>query len=180
MVKNNVVVTSNGNNNVLITDPYMQELRNWNIKPKKERKHNWKLQEKRRAGNFYYHSFPISVRTKPTAHKQFCALCSSQFEKGERQIVSHSGLRGISLVKGSRAVGRTQAQIYTRGTSAPMKIEPRKVYTHPACFACFINYLAREANLPELRTMNHCDECKNRFKCWTEVPETPWQQAHFT
>ena len=177
MVKNNVVVTSNGNNNVLITDPYMQD---WDIKPKKKGvKHNYNLVEKRRADSVSYTPFPISVRTKPTNHIQRCALCSSQFEKGERQIISHSGLRTISLVKGSRNVGQAQSQTYTPATS-PMKIEPRKVYTHPACFACFINYLASEANLPELRTMNHCDECKNRFKCWTEIPDAPWQQAHFT
>lgn len=150
----------------------------------KKKKPNWELRQKREVDTVYYAAFPIGVRTKPTAHEQICALCHTPFDKGERQIFCIAGLRVIDFGSKSRRVTYKQrvslgARQEMHKTATGLKIEPRKVYTHPSCFACFINYLALEGKLPELKTMNFCDNCKNRFKCFTEIPETPWQRIHW-
>ena len=118
-----------------------------------------------------YKGFPIGSRRKPTNHKQFCILCRKPFEKNEQQIFFESGIRIIHFpVKGSihnkGYVGKITERVRTNYSNSA--IEPRRVYAHPPCFVCYMNYIALNGKIKELRMDNFCCECNNRFRCLTE------------
>jgi hypothetical protein len=52
---------------------------------------NYKLHEKRDAEKVVIFDFPLEIRRKPTAHKQYCFLCRGLINKGDKQIIMVSG-----------------------------------------------------------------------------------------
>jgi hypothetical protein len=148
----------------------------WDGKKSKWReiKHNYKLQEERYSDSTINSMFSVGARTKPTRHVQCCALCHNQFEKGEKQIVTDSGFRVIYQSSNVRTFHTSVKSSNARERSI---IQPRRVYAHPSCFVCFLNYVGKKSGISELLTVGGiCDSCKNRFRCYTEIPENAWQR----
>jgi hypothetical protein len=140
----------------------------WHVK-----QHNYKLMQERLKNTVYGAGIPFGIRTKPTNHKQFCTLCHKPFVKNDRQMLLDEGMRLIWThgIGQSPHIEKAQKErkisINNFNSNSKLIMHPRKVYIHPKCFACAMNYIARVGNAPELET-NICNSCDNRFKCFTE------------
>jgi len=50
------------------------------------KKYNWELRKQREQDTVEEDGIPLVIRTKPTAHAQYCLVCRNRMEKGEKQI----------------------------------------------------------------------------------------------
>ena len=67
------------------------------------KKINRTLREKRQAETVIVPGFPIKIRKKPTAHRQWCFLCHQEIEKGDTQFLVPSGLWVTWLPRSKKA-----------------------------------------------------------------------------
>ena len=131
-------------------------------KMKKIEKHNLELRRKRARSTVSVPHFPLVIRTKPTAHKQYCLVCRNEIKKGERQIRLPHGVWAIA------SEGRSATAVFDKFVgSRHAKYYTRHIYLHPDCFGCLINKMMLKADLPNLQVNLTCDVCRNRFNCWT-------------
>ena len=155
----------------MIIEPKKREKkkRNYSV----SRKCNWKLRGQREQNTVSIDGFPLTVRTKPTAHKQYCLVCRNTIEKGEKQITLPHGMWGKFTGEGAHATA-----LYGRlvGGDREIRYYTRYVYLHTDCFGCIINKIMLKANLPRLQVKLACDNCRNRFNCWTGNMDEEWQQ----
>lgn len=133
------------------------------------RKYNHKLRDQRDQDTVSIDGFPLIIRTKPTAHEQYCLVCRSRMEKGKKQIRLPYGM--WEIYKGQHAIA-----VYDK-LSGDSKYYTRYVYLHTDCFGCILNKMMLKANLPQLQVKVVCDTCKNRFNCWTGNMDKEWQES---
>lgn len=128
----------------------------------KTRKYNNRLRDQREQDTVSIDGFPLVIRTKPTAHEQYCLVCRNRMEKGEKQIKLPHGM--WAMYKGEHATA-----VYNKigGMGSKLRYYTRHVYLHTDCFGCIINKMMLKANLPNLQVKLVCDTCKSRFNCWT-------------
>lgn len=144
-------------------------------KLKKPRKYNWKLRDERAKSVVCLDNFPLEIRTKPTAHKQYCLICRHMVEKGDKQIKMPYGMWAKQEYEGkwsgaAAVFGELRSESYIRYYT-------RYIYLHPDCFGCTINQLMLKAGLPHLQVTNLCETCRNRFNCWTGNMDKEWQES---
>jgi hypothetical protein len=70
----------------------------------KQKNYNLELRLKREQQKIELRDFPLSVRIKPTAHKQYCYLCRKPIGKDTHQIMLNSGY-WYTFVKDSKVQG---------------------------------------------------------------------------
>lgn len=116
---------------------------------------NIDLRKKREEDTVSLYDVPLVIRTKPTAHKQYCYLCGELIVRGERQINMASGMweRGDDGTFRVNKIGRSVARLF-----------PRYIYLHSNCFSCMLKRMFAEAKIP----LNpNCEVCGSRFDCYT-------------
>ena len=154
----------------IIVEPKKREKkkRNYSV----PRKHNWKLREQREQDTVSMDGFPLTIRTKPTSHEQYCLVCRNKMKRGEKQIRLPYGMWAKYEGEGHASA------IYNklRG-SAHLRYYTRYIYLHTDCFGCIINKMMLKADLPQLQVKLVCDNCRDRFNCWTGNRDEEWQQG---
>lgn len=121
------------------------------------RKHNNQLITKRTESTVSINGFPMEIRTKPTAHTQYCFACRELINKGQRQIKLDYGMWYISSGMARACFGKIS------GKDAG-KYFSRHIYLHGACFSCLLKKMFVKAKL----TLNpNCETCDMRFNCYT-------------
>jgi len=135
------------------------------------KKYNWKLRKQREQDTVEEDGFPLVIRTKPTAHEQYCLVCRNRMEKGEKQIKLPYGM--WAMYKGERHA----IAVYDKMGGANLRYYTRHVYLHTDCFGCIINKMMLKADLPHLQVKLVCDNCRNRFNCWTGNRDEEWREG---
>jgi|GEM_PF-6980540 len=133
----------------------------------KQKKYNFELREKRIKETWAAHDFPMKIRIKPTAHKQYCYKCRRLINKGSFQIMMESGVwlksKGNSTIK-SISMGKNI--VFNRYN--PGRVFPRNIYFHNDCFSCFLKKFFASAGISLIAD---CDTCRERFNCYTNNTE---------
>lgn len=130
---------------------------------KKPKRRNWGLREKRWKNDVALFDFPMQIRIKPTAHKQYCFLCRELTNKKQHQIVMASGLWCKFKGEKIRAVLVPSSAGTWLGSNKRLII-PRKIYLHTNCFSCLLKKMFLQAGIP---VEPDCETCSKRFDCYT-------------
>lgn len=130
----------------------------------KSKKINEELRAKRAESEVSLSDFPLKIRRKPTAHKQYCYECRELMEKGQPQILMRSGVWSLSE-NSAFANKRYFRSVYIdKGTRLSGKLFPRNIYLHNHCFSCLVKRMFSKAGL----ALNiDCESCDKRFNCYT-------------
>lgn len=123
----------------------------------KKHNYNWKLKEKRAEDTVSLNDFPLEIRIKPTAHKQYCYVCRELIEKGERQISMISGMW-------HRKSDGTFRVCHGEIRSSEQRYFTRHIYLHNGCFSCLLKKMFAKA---KISVNADCEVCKKRFDCYT-------------
>ena len=142
-------------------------------KPKVKRKRslvikrNWDLRMKRAKETVLPgYGLPFRMRKKPTVHPQRCCICEKFIEKNEKQIVIDTQRFWLVGNVGGSIGSVNMARSGGFNTPPNTFFKPKSLYAHPQCFACVYNKLMRNW-LPDLEIRSLCEQCKDRFKCYT-------------
>ncbi len=141
----------------------------------KQKNYNLELRLKREQQKIELRDFPLSVRIKPTAHKQYCYLCRKPIGKDTHQIMLNSGywytfVKDSKVQGGFRSISTIPSPYYTSVTSADSGSYlccNRKIYLHADCYACIFNRMMAKMGLSHLVNQNVCDKCEQRFNCYS-------------
>lgn len=129
-----------------------------------DRKPNWALRQERLKDLVYVRDFPLEIRIKPTAHKQYCFVCRELMEKGERQIVLDAGMWHCYGDNSFKSFQGNRIKISGDYSNYPQQYFKRHVYLHTTCLSCLLNKMFEKAGL---NLMPECEKCRNRFNCYT-------------
>jgi hypothetical protein len=142
------------------------------------RRANKKIREKRAQETTDIPGFPVVLRKKPTAHKQYCFLCRNLISKSDSEIVMESGFWCWWLKDGKKDGSaktiradiplkfRSWNSYDTKHSNTPV-VTQRKIYLHTDCYACIMNKVMMKHHLHHLVINSLCDKCRNRFNCFT-------------
>jgi len=125
---------------------------------------NWKLREKRREQVTSLGGYPLSIRVKPTAHKQFCYNCRRLIEKQDLQVVMPGGMWIKYKDSSCKSIELGSKGVRLGGHSRGTRLFQRYVYLHSHCFGCVTKKLFAKAGTS---LIPNCEDCKQRFNCYT-------------
>ena len=120
--------------------------------------------KRERASNLI--GFPLIIRTKPTAHTQYCFACRMPINKGQLQIRMNAGLWRAGNDNTFTALDSKFNIWYhsTPGTKEMERFYPRYVYLHISCFSCLLKKMFSKVGVP---LIPNCETCDMRFNCYT-------------
>lgn len=127
-------------------------------KQRKYRQPNNALRSKREKETVHIFDFPIEIRVKPTAHKQYCFACREPVEKRKLQVKIASGMWETS---GNHHRSVMKDTIWAGSYHT---YRTRYLYFHCECFQCVLKKMFAKVGLSLIAD---CENCGNRFNCYT-------------
>lgn len=129
-----------------------------------------KPREKKKSVQLF--DFPIQIRIKPTAHKQYCYLCRESITKDSPQVLAQSGSWLVVTDKLKNRYVHSMCgdipitNLANNGGAVGFKehLYTRNIYLHTNCFSCLMKKMFAEMSLP---LVPDCDTCPVRFDCYT-------------
>lgn len=131
---------------------------------KKRTNINISLRMKRAEQITKFGGYPITIRIKPTSHKQYCYNCRRLIEKEELQVIMPDGLWIKYKGDHCKSLHMANSGIHLGGHQIGTRVFQRKVYLHTHCFGCVTKKLFAKAGTS---LIPDCEKCKERFNCYT-------------